>query len=135
MTTFDAPNRESFCVRRERSNTPLQALVLLNDIQHFEAARNFGQRIIKEGGKTAPERIDWAFRMVASRHPSDKEKSALLQLLDEELNRYRGDIDSARKAISFGESKADTSLDPAELAAYSLVGNLLLNLDEVVMKN
>ncbi len=135
MTTFDAPNRESFCVRRERSNTPLQALVLLNDIQHFEAARNFGQRIIKEGGKTAPERIDWAFRMVASRHPSDKEKSALLQLLDEELNRYRGDIDSARKAISFGESKADTSLDPAELAAYSLLGNLLLNLDEVVMKN
>jgi hypothetical protein len=135
MSTFDAPSRESFCVRRERSNTPLQALVLLNDVQHFEAARNFGQRIIKEGGKTPQERIDWAFRMVAARHPSEKEKSALTELLDQELKRYRADVESAKKAISFGESKPDPAIDPAELAAYGLLGNLLLNLDEVVMKN
>jgi len=135
MSTFDAPSRESFCVRRERSNTPLQALVLLNDVQHFEAARNFGQRIIKEGGKTPQERIDWAFRMVAARHPSEKEKSALTELLDQELKRYRADVESAKKAISFGESKPDPAVEPAELAAYGLLGNLLLNLDEVVMKN
>lgn len=135
MSTFDAPSRESFCVRRERSNTPLQALVLLNDVQHFEAARNFGQRMIREGGKSVDERIDWAFRMTTARHPSATEKAALAQLIDEELSRYRKDVEAARKAIGFGESKADPTVDPAELAAYSLLGNLLLNLDEVVMKN
>lgn len=135
MSTFDAPSRESFCVRRESSNTPLQALVLLNDVQHFEAARNFGQRMIKEGGSEVDSRLKWAFRMVTARNISDKELATIKSLLEFELDRYRKDPESAKKAIAFGESKADPTLDPAELAAYSLVGNLLLNLDEVVMKN
>lgn len=135
MTTFDAPSRESFCVRRERSNTPLQALVLLNAVQHFEAARNFGQRMIKEGGTDADARLKWGFRQVTARHISDKELGVLKTLLGSELERYKKDPESAKKAIAYGESKADPALDPAELAAYSLMGNLLLNLDEVVMKN
>lgn len=135
MTTFDAPSRESFCVARERSNTPLQALVLLNDIQHFEAARNFGQRMIKEGGANDAARIGWGFRMATGRNANEKEMAMLQNFLKSERERYSKDPESAKKAISFGESKADESLDAAELAAYSLVGNLLLNLDEVVMKN
>ena len=135
MTTFDAPSRESFCVRRERSNTPLQALVLMNDVQHYEAARNLAQRLLTEGGKTPEERLAWGFRLVTGRHATDKELALLKQLLGEELARYKKDPEAAKKAIANGQSKANPALDAAELAAYSLVGNLLLNLDEVVMKN
>ena len=73
--------------------------------------------------------------MATARHISDNELAVIKSLLESELERYRKDPESAKKAISFGESKADPALDPAELAAYSLLGNLLLNLDEVVMKN
>ena len=135
MTTFDAPSRESFCVRRERSNTPQQALVQMNDVQHYEAARNLAQRLLTEGGKTPEERLAWGFRLVTGRHATDKELALLKQLLGEELARYKKDPEAAKKAIANGQSKANPALDAAELAAYSLVGNLLLNLDEVVMKN
>lgn len=135
MTTFDAPSRESFCVRRERSNTPLQALVLMNDVQHYEAARSLAQRLMTEGGKTPEDKLAWGFRLVTARRASGKELALLKQLLDEELARYRKDPEAAKKAIANGQSKPNPALDPAELAAWSLVGNLLLNLDEVVMKN
>ena len=135
MTTFDAPSREQFCVRRERSNTPLQALVLMNDVQHFEAARAFAQRMLKEGGSHAEARLAYGFRLATARPPTKAEAAVLSDTLFTQWAKYQGRTDAAKKAISFGESKPDTSLDPSELAAYAMVANLILNLDEVVTKN
>lgn len=135
MTTFDAPNREQSCSRRERSNTPLQALQLMNDVQHFEAARNFAQRMIKEGGASPADRLAWGWKSATARVPAADELTLVDQLLAQSLTRYESDEEAAAEAIAYGESKADPALKPAELAAYTMVANLLLNLDEVVMKN
>jgi mono/diheme cytochrome c family protein len=134
MTTFDAPSREQFCVRRERSNTPLQALQLMNDVQQFEAARALAQRMMQSAPRPE-ERLGWGFRVVTARPPTRAELSVLRGNLDRQLARYRADAQAARQAITFGESKPDASLDPAELAAYTLVANVLLNLDETLNKN
>ena len=135
MATFDAPNREQVCTRRERSNTPLQALQLMNDIQHFEAARNFAQRMLLEGGATPADRITWAWRTVTSRRPAAGELAIVQEALNQHLAKYRSNVAAATEAVSYGESKRDEKLDPAELAAYTLVANLVLNLDETVTKN
>lgn len=135
MTTFDAPSRESSCVRRERSNTPLQALQLMNDVQHFEAARAFAQRVMKAGGSQIGERLDFAFRTATGRHPSKQELAILTDSYFKQLVRYERDVEAAKKAISYGESKPDASLNVSELAAYTMVANMVLNLDEVVTKN
>ena len=135
MTTFDAPSREQTCVRRERSNTPLQALLLMNDVQHFEAARAFAQRMMKEGGSHAEERLAYGFRLATARPPTKAELAVLNDTLFTQWAKYQGRADAAKKAITFGESKPDAALDPTELAAYAMVANLILNLDEVVTKN
>ncbi|PAW83875.1 MAG: hypothetical protein B9S33_12870 [Pedosphaera sp. Tous-C6FEB] len=135
MTTFDAPSREQSCARRERSNTPLQALLLMNDVQHFEAARAFAQRIMKEGGSHAEERLAYGFRLATARPPTKAELAVLSETLFTQWAKYQGRTDAAKKAITFGESKPDASLDPSELAAYAMLANLILNLDEVVTKN
>jgi hypothetical protein len=135
MTTFDAPSREASCVRRERSNTPLQALQLMNDIQHFEAARAFAQRMMKEGGAQISDRLDFGFRMATGRHPSKQELAILSDSYFKQLVRYERDVEAAKKAISYGESKPDAALNASELAAYTMVANMVLNLDEVVTKN
>ena len=134
LTTFDAPSREQVCLRRERSDTPLQALALMNDIQQVEAARNFAQRILKEGGDTYDKRVNFAFRQALSRFPRADEAAIVEQTLARHLARYASNAEAAKQLIAFGESKADPALKPAELAAWTMVGNLLLNLDEVVTK-
>jgi hypothetical protein len=135
MTTFDAPSREQSCTRRERSNTPLQALQLMNDVQHFEAARALAERMMKEGGAQTAARLAWAFRLATSRPPAADEIEILQQAYAEQLERYNANPSAALKVISAGESKRDENLDPEELAATTLVANLILNLDEVVTKN
>ena len=135
MSNFDGPNREQFCTVRERSNTPLQALQLLNDTQHFEAARGLAQRLLVSGGNSPESRIDFAYRTVLSRSPDADETAIVLRALRQCQARYQQDPDAARQAISVGESKPDASLDPVELAAYTLVANLILNLDETVCRN
>jgi hypothetical protein len=135
MSNFDAPNREQFCARRERSNTPLQALQLMNDTQHFEAARAFGERILREGGQTPDERIAFASRTVLARVLQPEEQAIVRQALDQFVARYRDDSEAAHRAVSVGESKPRTGLAEPELAAYTLLANLLLNLDETVMRN
>ena len=136
LANFDAPNRESLCGRRERSNTPLQALQLMNDVQHFEAARNLAERIITEGGKTAGERIGFAYRVVLSRPPEAFEADhRAKRRWSQYLDRYQKDIDAAKKAIRVGESPPRPGLSEPELAAYTLVANLILNLDETLMRN
>lgn len=135
MSSFDAPNREQSCAVRGRSNTPLQALQLMNDIQHIEAARQFAARILKEGGTTPEERIRWGWRVVTARFPEAEEIETVMNALTQHQNRYDSDPVAAKELIQYGETVADTSVESAELAAYTLVANLLLNLDEVVAKN
>ena len=135
MTTFDAPSREQSCTRRERSNTPLQALQLMNDVQHFEAARAFAERMMKEGGAQTAERLAWGFRLATARPPTADESEVLQHAYSQQLERYEANPTAALQAISAGESKRDEKLDPEDLAAFTLVANLILNLDEVLNRN
>ena len=135
MSNFDGPNREQFCTQRERSNTPLQALQLLNDTQHFEAARAFGERMLTEGGATPEERITFAYRNTLSRSPATDELAVVLQALKQCLARYQADPAAAKQVIAVGESKPRGNHEPTELAAYTLIANLILNLDETVTRN
>ncbi|MDP6930908.1 MAG: DUF1553 domain-containing protein, partial [Planctomycetota bacterium] len=134
MSTMDAPSREVCSVRRERTNTPLQALLMMNDPQYVEAARHFAQRVLREGGTSARDRLIWSFRLATGHPPSAEDLADLEQFLSEQLAVYRGDLKSAQALIAIGELKAEPSLDIAELAAWTMVANLLLNLDEVVTK-
>ncbi len=135
MTNFDGPNREQFCTRRERSNTPLQALQTLNDTQHMEAARSFAERILKEGGDTPSDRIAFAWQTVLARQPNADEMRLVLNSLQTYQHRFGSDPAAADEVIHIGESPVRTVAPPAELAAYTLVANLLLNLDETLNRN
>jgi hypothetical protein len=135
MTTFDAPSREQCRARRERTDTPLQALLTMNDTQYFEAARHLGYRMLQEGGAADADRLRYGFRLAAARTPTDKESEVLAETLAAERARYVADPEAAKKAISVGESPVPTDVPAPDLAAYTLVANLMLNLDEVVTKN
>lgn len=135
MASFDAPNREQSCSARGRSNTPMQALQLMNDVQHVEAARNFAERMLKEGGASAEKRVAWGWRTVTAREPADDELAIALNALAQHENRYASDEAAATEIVTYGESEPDSKFSKPELAAYTLVANLLLNLDEVVNKN
>jgi len=135
MSNFDAPNRESSCSRRERSNTPLQALQLMNDVQHFEAARKLAERMIVEGGKSPAERVTFGYRIVLARTPDAVEADIVGKALVQYLDRYQKAPPSAAKVVRVGESPIRAGLAEPELAAYTLIANLLLNLDETVMRN
>jgi hypothetical protein len=135
MTTFDCPSREKCWARRERTDTPLQALLMMNDPQYFESARQLGYRMLHEGGTQDADRLRFGFRLATDRIPTEKESAILEQSLNAQLARYQADADTAKKAISVGESPAPCDVPAPELAAYTMVANMLLNLDEVVTKN
>ena len=135
LANFDAPNREQSCARRERSNTPLQALQLMNDVQHVEAARALAERMMTEGGVAPGDRIALAYRVVLGRPPEAEESDIVRRQLAAHLARYAADEPAARKLIGHGESKPRADLPPAELAAYTLVANMILNLDETLNRN
>jgi len=134
MTIFDAPTRESCVVRRQMSSTPLQALALLNDEMYIETARKFAERIIREGGPSAAQRLAWALRAATSRPATDAEVRVLEDGLTRRLAQYRADTASAEKLLTAGESPRDRSLDTAEFAAYTTVASVILNLDEVITR-
>ena len=134
MSTFDAPSRESFCVRRERTNTPLQALLLMNDPQYFEAARALAEQAMRQGGETSALRAQYIYRRCTCRSADESTLAELVALYDAHLAGYATDTEAARKTITVGESKPDESLDVAQLAAWTMVANLVLNLDEVICK-
>ncbi|HEX3726904.1 MAG TPA: PSD1 and planctomycete cytochrome C domain-containing protein [Pirellulales bacterium] len=134
LVTFDAPNREVCTDCRARTNTPLQALVLLNDPAYVEAARVLGQRIMREGGADITARLTFAFRLCTSRPPTDNELSVLRAIYDANLAKYRQNPQAAAKLIAIGESARPADLDSTELAAWTTVGNVLLNLDETITK-
>jgi hypothetical protein len=134
MMTFDAAGRESCIVRETRTNTPLQALALLNDVTFVEAARVLAARSFAEGGKTAEERVRYAFRMVLSRQPTAAEMRILLAGLQHHRERFGRDAKAAAEFLDVGESPLPDGADRAELAAYAAVASVILNLDEAVTK-
>jgi hypothetical protein len=134
LTTFDAPDREKCTARRTLTNTPLQALVLLNDPTYVEAARALAERMLEQGGKDPASRIRWGFRLATARQPDANEVRVLKDIEVQELAQYRRDKDAARKLLDVGESPADAKLDSGELAAWTTVASMILNLDETITK-
>ncbi len=134
LATFDAPNRETCAVRRARTNTPLQALVLMNDVQFIEAARKFAERVMLEGGTGIDQRVSFAFRSVLTRQPNDTERQSLARLFQDYRAEFQEHSESATKLLSIGESPRNEQLDANELAAWTMVTHLLLNLSETVTK-
>jgi len=132
MLLFDAPSREACSVKRSRTNTPLQALALLNEVTYVEAARKLAERMILEGGKTPTEKLITGFRIVTGRRPDASELSILLQGFQKDYKEFSSKPDNAKKFTSLGESPLASTMDIFELAAYTLTANILLNLDEVV---
>lgn len=134
LATFDAPSREACSVRRSRTNTPLQALVLMNDEQFIECARALGQRIITQGGSDDLARLKFGFRLVTSRWPTERELGILSETLGKQRDHFASNGDAAGKLITTGESKPDPSIPAEELATWTMMGSLLLNLDEAITK-
>ena len=134
MMLFDSPAREICTVKRSRTNTPLQALALLNEITYVEAARKLGERMLTEGGPTVEGRIAYGFRLVTARQPSAEELAILIEGLSADLAQFKANPEAAKQYLSFGTSKSANTIDPLELATYALTANVLLNLDEVVTR-
>ncbi|HEY1186049.1 MAG TPA: PSD1 and planctomycete cytochrome C domain-containing protein [Gemmata sp.] len=131
MLLFDAPNREVCTVRRSRTNTPLQALALLNEVTYVEAARALGARMRVEGGKGAAERLTYGFRLVTGRKPTAAELAVLTEGYSADLARFQKDAEAAKKLLGGAPAKG---ADLAEHAALTLAANVLLNLDETVTR-
>ena len=134
FVTFDAPSRETCTVKRPRTNTPLQALVLMNDPVYVEAARAFGLRIMNEGGDKLDDRIRFAFRVALGRQPEPSELSEMRQAYLVELNHFESDRPAANQLVHVGASSPPVETDICELAAWTIIGNILLNLDETITK-
>jgi len=133
MDILNAPNRETCATRRERTNTPLQALVTLNDPQFVEAARHLAQLTLKSSDKL-DSRLDFMARRLLCRPLHADESRVLREVHGELLAHYRANPENARKLITVGESRPAPGMDPASLAAWTMVANQLLNLDEVLNK-
>ena len=134
MEIFNATARETCIVRRDRTNTPLQALVTLNDVQHVEAARNLAQLVLRSQESDPTARLDLLAKRLLARPFRPEEQTVVKASLTELLAHYQAHADDAKQLITFGESKPDTSLDLATLAAWTMLANELLNLDEVLTK-
>jgi hypothetical protein len=136
LQTFDAPEREFCVVRRSATNTPLQALVLMNDPTYVEASRKFAERILREPpAAAAPEdRLAFAFRALLGRAPADVEARVLLELLERQMASFRKNPAATAKLLGVGESKRDERLDPTRLAAWTSVASVLFNLDEAITR-
>ena len=134
MMTFDAAGRESCVVRENRTNTPLQALALMNDEAYLEAARKMAERMLREGGVTERSRLARGFALALLRPPSVRESTVLLASLHHYRDRYETDPAAAGKLLAYGESKADLDLKKPELAAWTMIASMILNLDETVTK-
>jgi hypothetical protein len=130
LLTFDAPTREECTVNRVNSNTPLQALVLLNDPIYVEAARAFASKILRHGGS-----IDWAFQEAVSRPPTGKERAILAGLHDRSLAQFKRSPAAAQSLIHEGEASVPQDLRPAELAAMTTVARAILNMHETITRD
>jgi hypothetical protein len=134
MATFDAPSREVCSVRRVRTNTPLQAFVTMNDPCYVEASQALARRIIREGGSTPAERAAWALSLCLARPASQPQIDAVIALYQSELAHYQADPAAAEKLAAEPLGKLPDGMNAAEAAAWTVVANVLLNMDGVLMK-
>jgi hypothetical protein len=134
MLALDAPPRDVSCPRRERTNTPLQALVLWNDPQWFEAAKMLAQRAMKDGGSSDESKLDYVSRWILSRSLTKAERNIFLNSLTRLRERYESDSKAAAETLKVGDSQCDASLPPAELAAWTMIASEILNVDEALSK-
>ncbi|MFN0198800.1 MAG: DUF1553 domain-containing protein, partial [Planctomycetaceae bacterium] len=132
MTTFDAPSREACTVKRARTNTPLQALALMNDEQYIEAARHLAQRMLTEAGQTPQDKIRFAFRLATSRTPTERELAIFEELYQSHKAEYDAHPDDALKLVTVGTSTRNEQLNVPDLASWTMIANLILNLDETI---
>jgi len=134
MLLFDAPNRETCIVKRSRTNTPLQALALLNETTFVEAAHGLAKRMITDGGDTPADRITYGFRLAIGRKPTATELAALVDGFDADLATFTAEPERAEKYATVGLVKQPDGVPTAEFTAYSLAANVLINIDEFVMR-
>jgi hypothetical protein len=134
MTTFDAPTREVCTLRRDRTNTPLQALVTLNDPVYIEAAQALARQIARQGGASVAERLQFAFHVCLARPPQSAELERLTAFYEQALAGFAQDASAAEKMALEPLGPAPPDANVAELAAWTVVANVLLNLDELLMK-
>ncbi|MEW5979204.1 MAG: DUF1553 domain-containing protein [Acidobacteriota bacterium] len=134
MITFDSTDRETCTVRTKRTNTPLQALNLMNDVTYLEASRHLAERMIREGGLAEQARVDYGFGLATARLPSAQERQILCNVYRDFRLRYERDSAAALGLLEAGESPRDKTLDPRELAAWTTVASVILNLDETITK-
>lgn len=134
MVTFDAAERNLCAARRQNTNTPLQALALLNDVQFVEAARCLAERMLREGGRTRRTQVAWAFRTVTGRRPSTAESGILEQLFTEQRSIYLSDPPAAERLLAIGDSKRDPRLSMIDIAAGTMLATALFNHDEALMR-
>lgn len=134
MQIFDAPTRESCVMQRPRTNTPLQALAAMNDVQMIEAARHFAARMIKEGGASPADRAGYGFQLATARPPAESELSALLEVYEYGKSEFSSNQENAGKLLAVGDSKRDETIDAAEQAALTMVASLILNMDETMTR-
>ncbi|MCW3053243.1 MAG: Protein of unknown function (DUF1553)/Protein of unknown function (DUF1549)/Planctomycete [Chthonomonadales bacterium] len=134
LLAFDAPSREECVADRPRSNTPLQALVLMNDPTYVEAARSLAEHLLQEGGGTLPERLNYAFRRSVARPATSAEIAVLSGLYQKHLQEYTSDTTAAQKLLTAGEHPVPKSLNPTELAAWTSVARVILNLNETITR-
>ena len=135
LQTFDAPEREFCTLRRSRTNTPLQALLMLNGPQFVEAARHLGHRMMTEGGKMPEQRVGYGLELATARRATAEETVILVRYYQSELAKFQKDPAAAKKLLSVGESPYDTSFDVPQQAAWASVGRLILNLHETITKS
>jgi hypothetical protein len=134
MNVFDASSREYCMVRETRTNTPLQALNLMNDTTYIEAARMMAQRMLNDGGAKPEDRIALGLRLAAGRRPDANETQVLLGNLRSQLEYFHGHSQEATRLLAVGAKPSDPKLNSEELAAYAVIASLILNLDEVITK-
>jgi hypothetical protein len=134
MMNFDSSNREQCAVFENRTNSPLQALDLMNDVTFLEASRKFAERILREGGGTPESRIDFGYKLLLAREPSARQRQILLTTHARMAADFRGDPNAAKRLLQQGESPVDKNADPAELAAWTSIASLMLNMDEAITK-
>jgi hypothetical protein len=134
MTIFDAPTREKCALRRSRTNTPLQALVTLNDVQFVEAARALAERVLLEAAGQTEDRIVLAYRLATGVHPKPAVLRKLVVTYHEEQKVFREEAERATSLLAVGESKPNESLEPADHAAMAVVTSIILNLDETLTR-
>lgn len=135
LLAFDAPTREEATCERTQSNIPQQALVLLDDPSYVEAARVLAARILREGGANTTDRIDWAYETVLNRKPRPEEMAVLSKLLEKHSSEYAQDKEAAKKLIATGDSEVPKDLKPSELAAWTSVARVILNLSETITRS